>query len=919
MVPPAPPILVLVALEVVSLALMVASQISFPYLPACSRGPALYTVARESSPGSDFCFRIGVNRACQGACCDREQVDAFGFLLDANPDCEGITVGATLNGKPLPAIVVSPPASTTNAVLSVGGLHLEGPGAAPSLTADEVARGGGVVLCFDLPSGGPCSSLAALAVGGDEGRWSAAVLDSFGQCCPVSQGGSPGPAASPPPPPLVIRSPPPPPPQRPPPPRASPPPPPPRPPPPRPPPPPPLVLASPPPPPFVQRPPPPDRRRPPPSPPPPPLLPAAGSPRPSPSAAALPPGKRPWKKPAGGWPKKSPPPVPPARLPPAARSPSPSPAPSPSPVASPSPSPGPRPGGLPFPYEPCSPNGRFAVVREPASLSEAGVCFRVQPVTREGCAGPCCGDPEAEAYRLVIDANPACRGAPLLATVNAKPVPLTLGPPGAGSNATVLTVKDLKVKDVWPATATFITLWGLVVCLQMPQNGGPCSSLAGLSAAPDGSWRAAVIDRGGTCCPLSSTADPPPPPSSRQPPPSPPPPPSPAGAPKPKPKAKPSPRPRPAASSPSPSLSPIPLPSPTPATSPSPSDGGGPCAVCVVWEVRGPMGLAAPDPLPTWEWAGNRSCGVNAWSWSRGSAVSCCAATGGRLAAAFDRLRASGAVSGFDAPACQGAGLRLCGTVAGAGGAGGLRGAALLRQWAAEGLLALSPGDPYPSSEDACPVDLLGGTLVLFSAAPAAPRTPEAACLALSASAPACGPAQPQRTYRPGQRPFPAESCESAPRASPIFARNRTLQFSGEGGRATDLSCVRLWVDDDAVADTGSPCAQASAVSRLAFWLNDTARAKVLSVTLRQRRGDGSGVFVDEPLTPYWAPEGFNSMAVNLYLTRSDILRRAPMVCLETAPDRAMYDILASDDGYFWTALFDPTGQCCPTYFTGRV
>ncbi|GFR41672.1 hypothetical protein Agub_g2416 [Astrephomene gubernaculifera] len=455
---------------------------------------------------------------------------------------------------------------------------------------------------------------------------------------------------------------------------------------------------------------------------------------------------------------------------------------------------------------------------------------------------------------FVLDATSSCDGASITATLDTRPI----------SNVTVVrppkatsnSSRLLLIPELH-LNATSIRPNGSQLCITLPSS-GKCSSLKALSASGrNGRWSASLLSSNGVCCPVSRGRTKPPAPPK------------------------------------------------------------GTCQTCIVYDILGPDGTAA---TAKYDYFSRNSCSLPELSPDVGSEfANCCDLSGFFVADGFGGFRGpNGTVlSGFDRPFCNRTSLRLCGTLASR----------------KAGREMLDPDSDNPFSfgliyffdirDDSYPMALYNSTLRVYTTEPGSDKL-DTKCLPINDSTPPLYFAPTREDsymYNPDNPHFPNETCQSDPGVTP-FTVDPYLQViwantTAWAKKATNLYCVDIGTATP--LNASSVCGRTTSISRVSLWLYDDRKEMYLGAYLLTRKGGSA--YTTKQLDMTWGPTGDNAMIISLPngLDVPTVNATQPKVCVEMVQgSRPVWENAVDSVGYVWTALFDNSGKCCPTYYSNR-
>ncbi|KAG2486689.1 hypothetical protein HYH03_014618 [Edaphochlamys debaryana] len=370
-------------------------------------------------------------------------------------------------------------------------------------------------------------------------------------------------------------------------------------------------------------------------------------------------------------------------------------------------------------------------------------------------------------------------------------------------------------------------------------------------------------------------------------------------------------------------------PPPSRRSSPPPPPPVYKCKTCFQLEVVG------PDNTPettTWDFLGAKSCAEEGFypiPPSSGPLPTCCERARMYLADTLALDADYGLdpdldvdLTGFEELTCTKTSIRICGDVtaphAGEALKAYLEQSLSLSTWTTNMVTALSAG--FGNSGGTCPMAMIGSSARVVTVDPLSGE-PDAACLPFDVDAQASC-AQPSLAFLKEIRdvsPFPNDTCASAPGSTP-FALERYMVVVEEDAEY-HLACMAI--TPNTPKDAASACASADSLDKVAVLLwddEDFGTASYLQEGVLLRQKDAEGGYVTKDLTVSTGPPGSNSFYLSgLGLTTAD-LASEPAVCFRYPADSDPIWLYYPVDplGNLWTALYDASGKCCPTYYANR-
>ncbi|GFR41671.1 hypothetical protein Agub_g2415 [Astrephomene gubernaculifera] len=456
--------------------------------------------------------------------------------------------------------------------------------------------------------------------------------------------------------------------------------------------------------------------------------------------------------------------------------------------------------------------------------------------------------------QFALNASSSCDGASITATLDTIPI----------SNVNIVrppkaasnSSRLLLIPELH-LNATSIRPNGSQLCITLPSS-GKCSSLDELSGGRTGRWSASLLSSNGVCCPVSRGRT-------------------------------------------------------TPPATPK-----GACQTCIVYDILGPDGTAATTK---YDFFTRNSCALPELHPEDAKKYkNCCDWDGAYVSSNFDNFRGpNGTVlSGFERPFCNRTSLRVCGT--------------LTSPKAARQMLKPRSDNPFYSdlpfffdvTDDSYPMAIYDSTLRVYTTEPGSDKL-DTKCFPINDTWPYVYSAPSREdyyVYYPDMPHFPSEAdkCQSDPGVTPftvdpylqvIWANTTNLSNS------TDLYCITLATAEP--VNASSTCGKTSSISRVSLWMYEDWKQYYLGAYLVT--GAGSSGYVQKQLEMTWGPTGDNAMIISLPngLDVPTVNATQPKVCVEVAADGIPLWSGAMDSlGYVWTALYDESGKCCPTYYTNR-
>ncbi|KAG2486691.1 hypothetical protein HYH03_014620 [Edaphochlamys debaryana] len=354
------------------------------------------------------------------------------------------------------------------------------------------------------------------------------------------------------------------------------------------------------------------------------------------------------------------------------------------------------------------------------------------------------------------------------------------------------------------------------------------------------------------------------------------------------------------------------------------------CETCFILDITGPDNTSSSA---TWNWLSYKSCAYEGWSANTADNMyaTCCALAQDSLAASLtmpfdydspDRLfTANITLAGFDTVRCSRTTLRVCGNVT-----SDLLGADLWaaaqksNRWLMDQVLTFH--GLFGNTDDSCPMGMWNSTARLTTAMPNSDK-PDTTCMPIDATLPLyCGL---DKDWNLGNDipDFPNSDCVEEMGATP-FAVDPYMEVVKDvdlaDGTKVSLDCIHINVT--APKDESSSCAAVSTLDKVSFWMwDDDANKMMFDRGVWLRIKNAAGEYELKPLTVTWGPTGDNAMfASGLGLSLDDVDTRAPMVCFARDPDAwGVWETQPVDGtGFIWTALYDASEKCCPTYYANR-
>ncbi|KXZ50596.1 hypothetical protein GPECTOR_16phG13 [Gonium pectorale] len=295
-----------------------------------------------------------------------------------------------------------------------------------------------------------------------------------------------------------------------------------------------------------------------------------------------------------------------------------------------------------------------------------------------------------------------------------------------------------------------------------------------------------------------------------------------------------------------------------PAPSPPSSAAKAACSTCLVWDVVGPGGTANSTDF---DFLGDRDCALaDIPPDSPAKLATCCEHLAYHKARKLREYVADGTIlSGFDLPVCNRTTARLCGTLSSPSG-----GRQLAAAMKAVGLEALVRKD-LGNTDDAVGEGVEG------------------------------------------------MRCQSQPGSTPFRVAPYLELFRGS---QTTLYCISIDVSSAAGVQPQSKCGRSTAIGRVAFWLYDTYRTDILGA---QQMTLSGRYYASQPVNVTWGPDGGNSLYIHLSGWDMTFVRASePKICVAMPRDKPIWKDSMDSRGYLWAALYDESGQCCPTYYANR-
>ncbi|KAG2486692.1 hypothetical protein HYH03_014621 [Edaphochlamys debaryana] len=281
----------------------------------------------------------------------------------------------------------------------------------------------------------------------------------------------------------------------------------------------------------------------------------------------------------------------------------------------------------------------------------------------------------------------------------------------------------------------------------------------------------------------------------------------------------------------------------------------------------------------------------------------------------FDPLSVNLTLDGFDVVACDRTSLRICGSVRSEVLGPALTAAVNMTDWLNNRIGNFQ--NLFGITDTSCPMGLWNSTARLTTVDPDT-GAPDGSCMPVNSVLPMqCG-ADRTLWYSGAVLPFPNDDCDQSVGATPFAAEPYMEVVPGE---ELTLDCVNLVAVQP--NDTSSACGRVTTLDVVHFWMydDDFHRGYFDQGVVLRTVDAKSGAYTTRPLTVSWGPLGENVLVLSgLGLKRADMAALKPQVCFaHTDPLDNVWQAQTADvTGFVWSALYDSSGACCPTYYSNR-